>query len=535
LTIEGGGVVNSAGADLALVRGSLTHVRVTGNGSQWTLGNNLTVGDGGHGTLTIESGSQVSMTAGQSIIPNSLGSLGEVTVSGSNSQWILADNLWVGLGGQGTLTIQNGGVVNSGGGSIGTNVGGVGIVTVTGNGSQWITSGILYIGDYGQVTFTISSGGVVTSNGAAIGFQSGSSGSVTVTGIGSQWNDTGLITIGLSGGLQQGGQGSLTLNLGGTGSSAALLIGGAVTVTDPGSKWTTTHGDLVVGEVDAQGTLTIANGAIVNNVGNSFIGLSGGTATVMGSGSQWNSAYLAVGYSLGFPQGQGTLTIESGGVVTTTGQTLIADFGGSGSVTVDGQGSQLTSAFVDVGNGGGGKGQGTLTIQNGGVVNSGGGSIGTNAGGVGIVTVTGVGSQWNNTGSLMVGLGGQGTLTIEDGGVVHNGSGVFQGSAALNNRGFLDVEHGSLLSVMGNAENVGSFHTDYYGHGGGNTLSINGMLTNSGTFELAGPGDSASIGNGMSNSGQVSAENGSTLQINAMSPTPGSLPLTITASAAAIR
>lgn len=326
------------------------------------------------------------------------GAQGTLNVSGSNT---LNANL-INVGNLspyfGTLNISGGGRVSDSIAYIGVLGGSVGYVNVSGAGSQWNTSAFnqFYIGDYGHGTLTIDNGGAVSSNGAIIGFQPGSRGEVTISGTGSQWNDSGAVQIGLDG-PDEGGQGSLTLSSGGTGSSNALLIGGAVTVTDPGSKWTTTTGDLVVGEVAARGTLTIANGGIVNNVGNSFVGLSGGTATVTGSGSQWNSAYLAVGYSLGFPQGQGTLTIENGGVVTTTGWTQIADFGGSGSITVEGQGSQLTSAFVDVGNGYGGPGQGTLVVQNGGVVNSGGGSIGTNMGGVGIVTVSGIDSHWAKT------------------------------------------------------------------------------------------------------------------------------------------
>lgn len=79
-----------------------------------------------------------------------------------------------------------------------------------------------------------------------------------------------------------------------------------------------------------QSLLVSAGGVVISgglslSSGNSFIGLQGGTATVTGPGSQWNSTYLAVGY-----EGQGTLTIQSGGVVTTTGNFDIATYGGSG-------------------------------------------------------------------------------------------------------------------------------------------------------------------------------------------------------------
>ena len=71
----------------------------------------------------------------------------------------------------------------------------------------------------------------------------------------------------------------------------------------------------------------------------------------------------------------------------------------------------------------GGLGTGTLTIQDGGVVNSGGGgSVGLSAGSTGTVTVTGPGSTWNNSpgGGLNIGSFGTGSLTIANGGMVIN-------------------------------------------------------------------------------------------------------------------
>ena len=69
----------------------------------------------------------------------------------------------------------------------------------------------------------------------------------------------------------------------------------------------------------------------------------------------------------------------------------------------------------------GGLGTGTLTIQNGGTVNSGGGSVGLSAGSTGTVTVTGPGSSWVNgpSGGLNIGSFGTGTLVITNGGTGH--------------------------------------------------------------------------------------------------------------------
>ena len=61
-------------------------------------------------------------------------------------------------------------------------------------------------------------------------------------------------------------------------------------------------------------------------------------------------------------------------------------------------------------------GTGTVTIENGGVVNSDGGFVG--AVGTGTVIVTGTGSIWSNSQGVNIGLLGTGSLTVADGGIV---------------------------------------------------------------------------------------------------------------------
>jgi T5SS/PEP-CTERM-associated repeat protein len=237
------------------------------NGPGW----DVNIGDSGlDGTVLLNKPASVDQ------VTLGVAGIGTLNVSGNNTLTTTVTIVGNSSPGSGTLNIAGGGLVSDTTGYIGALSGAVGSVNVTGSGSQWNTLGKkqLFVGDYGYGTLTISGGGVVNSNGTHVGLQIGSSGNVTVSGPGSEWNDTGVVLIGLNG-LKKGGEGSLTVSSGGTGSSAALLIGGAVTVTDPGSKWATTTGDLVVGEVVAPGTLTIANGAIVNNGGNSFIGSSG--------------------------------------------------------------------------------------------------------------------------------------------------------------------------------------------------------------------------------------------------------------------
>jgi T5SS/PEP-CTERM-associated repeat protein/autotransporter-associated beta strand protein len=229
-------------------------------------------------------------------------------------------------------------------------------------------------------------------------------------------------------GIQDTGQ--LTIRGGQTLTSTISVVGaqsgsqGTVTVTE-GSTWFNTT--LVVGALGS-GTLTIENGGHVSTSGNSIIGnLTGpqgpgvGTVTVTGGASRWDTSGLTVGNFGGI----GNLTVSDGGLVTSTGG-IIGNSGpqgtGQGTVTVTGGGRWLLGAGnLSVGNVGS---TGTLIIANGGEVSSSLGIIGVGPGSQGTVTVTGAGSTWTSSASVTVGgsfggpTGGTGTLAIADGGTV---------------------------------------------------------------------------------------------------------------------
>ena len=67
----------------------------------------------------------------------------------------------------------------------------------------------------------------------------------------------------------------------------------------------------------------------------------------------------------------------------------------------------------------------------------------------------------------------------------------------------MDLEAGGTLTIAGDVTNSNMLATDFFGVGGGNTLAINGTLTNNGGVELLGPGDMATIGNLINNAGAV--------------------------------
>ncbi len=111
--------MNSAGGVIAANTGSVSNILVTGSGSQWNNSSFLSVGTAGGGTLNITNGGLVSDTcpvtcaaASAAIIGDLAGSNGTVTVSGAGSTWNNVGQVTVGNFGTGALNITNGGLVS---------------------------------------------------------------------------------------------------------------------------------------------------------------------------------------------------------------------------------------------------------------------------------------------------------------------------------------------------------------------------------------------------------------------------------------
>src|SRR5271166_7014038 len=116
-----------------------------------------------------------------------------------------------------------------------------------------------------------------------------------------------------------------------------------------------------------------------------------------------------------------------------------------------------------------------------------------------------------------------GTLTNQlDSDVFLYGAGSMATIGGMTNAGVVDVENGSTLQINGVASNSGNLYTDQMGIGGNNILNITGLLTNTGTLELYGPGDVATLG-GLNTSAFADVEHGSTLQVNGNASNSGNL------------
>ena len=284
--------------------------------------------------MTVQNGGTLTDFGG--FVGNLPGSQGTVTVSGAGSTWTNTGTIVVGGLGTGTLTIQDGGVVNSGGGgSVGLAAGSTGTVTVTGPGSTWNNSpgGGLNIGSFGTGTLTIANGGTVINNTAFtanIGNGAGSQGTVTVTGAGSTWSNSSGVNIGNL------GTGTLTIADGG------VVNGPVVIATNAGAIGTLNIGAGAGNPAAAPGTLTapsVAFGAGTGTInfnhtsadyvfapaisGNGTVNVLAGTTTLTGANNysgatNVNAGTLRAG-ALNTFSPNSAVTVASGGTLDLNG------------------------------------------------------------------------------------------------------------------------------------------------------------------------------------------------------------------------
>ena len=230
----------------------------------------------------------------------------------------------------------------------------------------------------------------------------------------------------------------------------------------------TVTGQTIIGNF-APASVIISNGGVLNSQGSADIAtfqpfLGTPTVTVTGPGSTWN-----VGGPFGLfvgdtSVGPGALTIANGGVVNSTTSTIIGDVSGSSSVMVTGTGSVL-NAFNSLAIGGPGcgctsPGIGTLTIADGGGVNSPGG------------TSIGAGSTLNlGTGGL---AGAIVTPAIaNDGQIVANFTDTLTLAAAISGAGTLSKAGPGTLILTGASTYPAATPIN------GGTLIVNGSIANS--------------------------------------------------------
>lgn len=577
LIIQGGGAVSAN--DISYVgRDTDGNGTVTvsgqdgsGNASTWINNNDLVIGQFGTGTMTISNGGIVSNQTGY--IGASTGSTGAVTVTGRGSNgvastWTNLGDLNVGDAGTGTLTVQDGGLVNvnsnlsvgfdgtgtlnitSGGkvvsdrGSIG-NGAGLGEALVTGTGSSWEATGRISVGLFGAGTFRIEDGATVTSGDGTVG--DGAHGDVVLSGPGTSWTNGGLFTVGsfATGTLRIENGASLISNQGYIGANAD----GSVVVTGAGSSWVMAPFNLTVGH-NANGSLTIEDGALVRAEDGVGLGTAAGVnGTLTLQGTTANRAVLETS-GIGAGLGNVSVTIDGGLLrATASNSDFFSGFAGrdislgANGVIVDTQGYDIfvsprftgTGGLIKDGTGwlvltGANNYTGGTTVSAGALRLAGGGQIaggptrisGVVAGSDAQAIVTGAGSSWT-TDTLDIGLdGGDGMLTITAGGTVNQISGatvIGSGGLAVTGTGssfstlddlLLGRQTGtSTITVSGGAHL--SAGRSYIGEGPGTTMAgtITAVLDGSGSLWDA--GGFVGVGSGSGGSASLTISGGATM------------------------
>jgi T5SS/PEP-CTERM-associated repeat protein len=233
-----------------------------------------------------------------------------------------------------------------------------------------------------------------------------------------------------------------------------------------------------------------------NNSNGFFVGLNGTGVLTVNGGQFGSPGFIALAANFG---DVGTATVSNGGIVN-AGSLILGGFygGGTGYLTVTGAGSQWNNAqnaYVGVPNG-----TGSLTIDSGGLLSSHSGVIAADAGSTGIVFINGTSSKWTLSGDVTVGTGGMldvsggGTLDVSGGNFTTSGNvsvGAGGGSSQISagsfteNAGTTTVNAGGTMSVSGDINvNGGVFQVlaggvvdpvSVYVNGG--TALIDGSLT----------------------------------------------------------
>ena len=494
--------------------GSSAVVNVSGSGSEWNITDTTQVGRYSTAELNITSGGKVN-SGYRGIIGGYAEGIGTVTVSGDGSDWSVGERLYLGSSGYGELNVANNatasvveetyvgatgeGVLNiTSGGTftnsvvyIGQNAGSSGTATISDDTSEWIITSDMrlgnngdgelnitnkatasvaantFIGSSGKGVLNITSGGVLTSKVAYIGEVAGSNGIATISDDTSEWTITGDMQLGSN------GDGELNITNGATvtvGSNATISryagSSGTLNLSGDGSVFIVTGG-LNVGYTNS-GTMSVLDGASVNCGGNLSVGASTGaegSIVVSGSGSTFNVENGKVA-NIGL-NGTGTLTVRDGAVANLNGCLAGRQSGSIGSVnvlsgaTINSGGAVLgrdavdASGFIMVsGNGStwnmsseaqiGRYGVGEITIEAGGKVNcSARCFVGNVAGSSGLATVSGKDSEWIFGDELLLGNNSEGEFNILNGGLVQ------VAKLTIGSNGLLNMSTGGMLAIPG--------------------------------------------------------------------------------------
>ncbi len=387
------------------------------------------------GTATLQNSGTVTSTTLQGLVAWSQS--GDASIDNSGS--VLARN-YIGVHAMtdaGNVTVTNSGYIEAQRDtSLGASTTNQGIAAeATGNVSITNTAtGRVIAGSDTGITATTANGTITLSNAGRVTGTSGVSANATIGTV--SVTNTGTITATSGAGVSLvSGNSAVSLTNSGIVSATGLGISLAGTTNRLDNTGTiTTTGTTAVQTGNGNSTVTVSGRIAANSAADTAIAMGSGTnllvladtASLVGKVTNTSSSNtLELTGSA-----TGTLAGTVGAAGTYQGFANLTK-SGTGTWTLSGTGSSLsgtaaidTGTLVVTGTLGvstmtiGNTTQATLNVNAGGTLTSSHATIGTNAGGVGQVTVSGAGSTWTSTGNIYVGNGGNGTLSVEAGAIV---------------------------------------------------------------------------------------------------------------------
>ncbi len=472
---------------LVVVSGAGSRLETQGGVPRITVGEN-----GGDGTLRVEDGGFVGANEWDVGRGNAVGRViidgpgSEIVNSSNYGAYVSAYSGYVGFpqfgrgSGTGYLTIQNGGRW------LGTNVDGETDAPFLSFGREAGATGIGLVTGYGSSLELVQVGDASEnySFGVQLDVGRGGRGELTVAdratvqvlgdgaeiSVGEGRNDEGEASR-----LEILSGATVTVDsqgFGGTPSTGApfyrgaeFLVGrnvnteGSVLVDGSGSQLrvgsdTNVAGDYVTGQIRVgvlgTGAMTVSNGAVVTGVeiqmaaAAAYIDGDGNRQTVFG-GYVENPDYVSNG-RLDILSG-GTVTVETTLSTPYRGVRAGESSGTVGTITVDGEGSRLTSTggagMVEIAN----FGEGSLTVQNGGLVEGHFVDIGRNRGSDGLLLVDGAGSR------LLV-SDAFGTFADADGNRPDNSGGFLRAGRNDGSMGRIEITNGGVIDVENDPDGI---------------------------------------------------------------------------------
>lgn len=259
VSIYDGGTATSSellvGFDLAIP----AQVHITGNGSSWSASDAVAVGYGGYGSLDISDGG--ALRSGDGVLGSFFGTIGVVDVSGAGSSWTSDGVLYVGGGGDGALGVMDGASVTANFAVVGYEARSDGDVQI-GDGASLVVANEFYVGFGGNGEVDVGAGGTLVTGVSAVGAGPGARGFVSVSGAGASWTVNGELSV-----ASEGGQGTLMVEEGGQVRATFVDAFGGISdiaVTGAGSRLDAGSALLLGGVTPSQlllsqgGTLTAA-------------------------------------------------------------------------------------------------------------------------------------------------------------------------------------------------------------------------------------------------------------------------------------